>query len=220
MHRRLDIGVFLSPKWTLSISQESSTTRLVKVFLQNHKMSPSKKTTPVHYKREPALCLRQIERARKWQPRVREKLERGKCDSALSVTVLMQPSYVVQEIVHNWLSLRGRLFTIVVFLVKKLISVAEWWQYENKTIQQRNNFNFDQASICQRTTGPRNSLLLNRQKNIIHNWLSIQRTPTPTQRQYSSFALTHHNETIDVDLNHGRMKWRSRKNLMRNKGCL
>ena len=131
-------------KWTLSISQESSTTRLMKVFLQNHKMSPSKKTTPVHYKREPALCLRQIARAKKWQPWVREKSERGNCDSALSVvsyrshetlwcgprdccmmvynasvfSSLQTELYNKSFCVHNLLSLRGSLFTIVIFLVK------------------------------------------------------------------------------------------------------
>ena len=31
----------------------------------------------------------------------------------------------------------------------------------------------------------------------IRNQLSVHITPTPTQRQYSSFALTHHKETIN-----------------------
>jgi len=60
-------------------------------------MSPSlRETTLVHSKKEPALCLRQIKRARKWQPRAREKLERGRCGSELSVTVRMKlfgPTY-------------------------------------------------------------------------------------------------------------------------------
>jgi len=42
------------------------------------------------FKKEPALCLRQIKRARKWQPQVREKLERGRCGFEPSATVRMK----------------------------------------------------------------------------------------------------------------------------------
>jgi len=81
--------------------------------------------------------------------------------------------------VHNLLSLRGRLFyNSYIFgenWSRSLKISSWWWQYklnENKTaIQQRNNFNFDQATICQRTLGRRNSLLLNRKKR--HSQLAL-----------------------------------------------
>jgi len=75
----------------------SNTNRFVKVppKLQNVSIVESNHISP--FKKEPALCSRQIKRTRKWQPRMREKLERGRCGFELSVTVLMNS--LVQDIV-------------------------------------------------------------------------------------------------------------------------
>jgi len=82
MHRRLDIGIFLS----LDNDDEMDTihfagikhhqTRASSSKIKNVSIIESNHVSP--FKKEPALCLRQIKRARKWQPRAREKLERGR----------------------------------------------------------------------------------------------------------------------------------------------
>ena len=77
--------------WYYPITPRESSLKITKCHvIESDHVSP--------FKKEPALCLRQIKRARKWQPRVREKLERGRCGFELSVTVLMKSFVAVQEI--------------------------------------------------------------------------------------------------------------------------
>jgi len=121
---------------------------------QNVSIIESDHVSPL--KKELALCLHQIKKARKWQPRAREKLEKGRCGFELSVTVLMKlfgPTYsglpsasvfssLQTEQFYNksfcfyyLSSIRGRL-SIVVFLVQQLLSVAE--DFLTMTIKQIN----------------------------------------------------------------------------------
>jgi len=65
-----------------------------------------------------------------------------------------------------------------------------WWQYklnENKTMISPSKEPQVQEIFYYSTD----------KKSIIHNRLSTHITSTPTQHQYSSFALTHHNETVN-----------------------
>ena len=67
-------------------------------FLRNHKMSSYRKRPRQSIeKKEPASCLRQIKRARKWKPWVREKLERGR--RRCSVDVLELANGTLQQVV-------------------------------------------------------------------------------------------------------------------------
>jgi len=82
--------MFTLPDDLISISQESNTTRFVKVPPKSQNVSIIESDHVIPFKKEPALCLCQIKGARKWQPRAREKLERGRCGFELSVAVLMK----------------------------------------------------------------------------------------------------------------------------------
>jgi len=98
----------------------SGTAMLVKIPSKSQCVSIIKNDHIRLSKKEPVSCSRRIKRARKWEPRVREKLRGRDAILSCSITVLNEKTFVVvQEIIicclnaSVFLSLQMRVVLII-----------------------------------------------------------------------------------------------------------